>query len=219
MDNNFQTSFIPKKPMTIEASETGSGVNIFLLISIFIFIIAVIASAGVYLYQASLVQGLKDRVDRLAILQKDDPTTLENIIAFDRQLNLADKLLSQHVAVSPIFAYLGENTAQDVRFKSLIFSYTDPSKVSLKMSGVAKNFNAIAGQSDAFKKSSYSGIINPIFSDFVPTPTGTVSFNLTADLDSDLVNYKAQKEKVSGSAASGGNQTPSQDQTSTNFGN
>jgi hypothetical protein len=198
MDNNFQTSFIPKKPMTVPDSNTGSGINIFLLISIFIFLVAVVASVGVYFWQSSLKVNLTAKVAELTKLQQEEPTTLDNLIAFDQRLNITDKLLQSHVAVSPVFDYLQENTAQDIRFKSLNFSYTDANNVTVKMSGVAKNFNAIAGQSDAFnpERSRVSGILNPVFSDFAPTPTGEVNFSLTADLDPELTNYSAQKDKA-----------------------
>ncbi|MFZ2038364.1 MAG: hypothetical protein WAV11_00260 [Minisyncoccia bacterium] len=194
MDNNFQTSFIPKKPMTVEKSTTGSGINIFLVISVFIFIISIISSAGVYFWHTSLTEGLAGKVAALRKLQ-EEPTTLSNIIAFDKQLNLTEKILNKHVAVSPILDYLGQNTAQDVRFKSLTFSYKDPTVTNIKMSGVARDFNTIAGQSDAFKRA--GGFSNLIFSDFVPTLTGAVSFSLSADLDQSLTNYKTIKEAVS----------------------
>ena len=218
MDNNFQTSFIPKKPMTTDTSRAGSGINIFLVISIFVFIVAIMGSAYVYIIHNVLVAGIKTKVAALKV-ELQEPTTLENIIKFDRQLNFTNKILNSHISVSPIFAYLQENTAENVRFKSLTFSYTDPTKVSVKMTGIAQDFNTIAGQADAFRRSNNSGIINPIFSDFVPTLTGAVSFNLTSDLDQSLINYKAQKDKMAGSQSSGVNQVAAPGAASSNFDN
>ena len=55
METTFQTSFIPKQPVTEQKqSRVSSSVNILLFLSVIIFIVSVIAAGLVYFYKATL---------------------------------------------------------------------------------------------------------------------------------------------------------------------
>ena len=59
MDQNFQTSFIPKKPI-VEQTATNTAdskpVGFLLVIGIVIFLAMIAVSAGVYIYKGNLVK-------------------------------------------------------------------------------------------------------------------------------------------------------------------
>src|SRR3989338_7805224 len=58
MEQNFQTSFIPKKPMIEERAITARPVGFFFVISIFIFFTIVLATGGLYLYKANISKNI-----------------------------------------------------------------------------------------------------------------------------------------------------------------
>jgi hypothetical protein len=68
------------------------------------------------------------------------------------------------------------------------FSYADSDNVKITLSGVAKNYDALSNQSDAF--GSESLISQPVVSDFNLNPDGTVSFNFNALVSSKLIYYE-----------------------------
>ena len=53
MENSFQTSFIPKKPIVANSSvsNTGGGMGITMVVSIFIMVVMLAAAGGLYLYK------------------------------------------------------------------------------------------------------------------------------------------------------------------------
>jgi Tfp pilus assembly protein PilV len=194
MDNKFQTSFIPQRPIVTESGSKSSGINLLLLISVIVFVVSVLSMVGFYLWQKSLKSQIKTQSDQLVELQRQtEKNTINSLISLDDLLKTSDELLKKHVAISPLFQFLQSNTITDVRFKNFSFSYGELNKISVKMSGVAKDFNTIAAQTEAFNKAMKKGIVNPIFSDFSPQADGTVSFNFSADLDPALINYYSLK--------------------------
>ena len=176
--------------MVSETVKNNSGINLFLLISIVVFVVALIAVVSFYLWRNNLIAQIKQQSDQLVLLQKQtEKTTINSLISLDDLLNTSNELLRKHVAISPLFLFLQANTITDVRFKNFNFSYGDQGKINVKMSGLAKDFNTISAQTEAFNKATKKGIVNPIYSDFSPQMDGTVSFNFSAELDSSLINY------------------------------
>ena len=76
----MQTSFIPKKPI-IENNSADSGVSLFLLLSIIVFIVAVALAGGVWVWQNSLIAQIeKDKKELVAVREsyEDGITTKKN---------------------------------------------------------------------------------------------------------------------------------------------
>ena len=215
MDNKFQTSFIPQKPMTSEPTKSSSGINLFLLISIVIFIVSLLATAGVYFLKLNLNSQIGKSAADLVSKQKDvDSQLVSSLISLDNLLYVSNDLLSRHVAISPLFQFLQANTIVNLRFKDFNFSYGNEGKILVKMSGIAKDFNAIAAQSDAFSKAGNKSITNPIFSDFTPQSDGSVSFSFSAEINPSLISYSTQKNGTDQNS----NDTTKTDQSTVNQG-
>ena len=58
MEQNFQTSFIPKKPMIEERAVASRPISLFTVISIFIFFTVIIATGGLYFYNVILTKNI-----------------------------------------------------------------------------------------------------------------------------------------------------------------
>ncbi|MFA6536158.1 MAG: hypothetical protein WCT25_01850 [Candidatus Paceibacterota bacterium] len=188
MEPQFQSSFIPKKPLTSEGARGKSGVNLFLIIALAIFVLAAAGSAGVFLGNRYLSQQLDNDKKVLAHDEEAfDPNTVRQLIKLSNRLIVAKGILGNHIAPSSIFSLLEKLTIQSIRFKSFDFSFSNESGAKLAMRGQAEGFNAIAFQADVFGKNRF--VKNPVLTDLTLERDGTVSFNFTSSLDPAILAY------------------------------
>jgi len=191
MEQNFQTSFIPKKPMIEERAVSPRPVGFLTTISIFIFFAVVVASGGLYFYKGVLSKSII-QMDADLVLAKNrfEPSKITQLQTLDKRLSASSLILSKHIAISPIFEALQALTMKTVRYTK--FSYevsTDKNpKILVEMSGQAIGYRSIALQSDLFAKN--KNIIDPAFSNLSLDDKGNVLFDLNFSVDPSFVNYK-----------------------------
>jgi len=105
--------------------------------------------------------------------------------------------------LSQFFDALESLTLQNVQFTDMKLSVAGDHTATLEMTGTAKNFNALAAQSNAFAAD--KRIKRAIFSDITITDSKLVSFKLSADVDSQLITQGAT---VSGPATTSDSSVP-----------
>ncbi len=197
-DIKFQTSFIPKKPVADLQKRRGS-LSLFTLVSVIVFLITLGVAGWVYLEKSILTKQIADEqtvieTNRSGLVT--DSVTIEDLIRLDSRINVANALLANHVAVSPIFNFLQARTLQNIRFTNFHFSSlsTDVSGqtgVTIQMSGQAQNFRMVASQADEFGKPEWKNIIKePAISSLNLNADGSVSFVFTAFIVPDYILYK-----------------------------
>ena len=191
MDNNFQTSFIPKKPLAEERAPVAEHSSILTLLATLIFFAALAAAAGMYFYKASLEKNITSMTAELAASRNSfEPSLIATLQQLDRRITSANQLLNNHIVVSPIFAALEVNTLKSVQFTKFSYVTTaDPSsQITIKMSGMARDYASIALQSDQLATN--TNIHNSIFSNLsLEEKTGMVGFDLTFTVDASLVHF------------------------------
>ena len=191
MEGQFQTSFIPKRPLVQKTPGTPRRkVNFFLLIMIVILVTVVALAVAVFAYDIILKNKSQNYADKLsktvAELQPNLITTLNRL---DTRITSTKSLLNQHMSLSSFFAFLNNHTVQSIRFTSFTYTYTG-SKVSVSMKGEASNFSAIAIQSNEFNRPENAlNLRNPVFSSLALDKSGNVTFSFNADLDPSLYSY------------------------------
>lgn len=180
------TSFVPKQPVSTAARRPQSGLNAFLIIAGVVAGLAVLASGATFGYKTYLENVRTTKSTALETAQKEvNPETVEGFIRLRNRFNSAQTLLDQHVLTSQFFDTIEARTLQTVRFNSLILTVADDRSAEIQMEGVAKSFNALAAQSEAF--ASEKRIKRAIFSSIAVKENGTVGFKLSAELDPRLV--------------------------------
>ena len=204
MENKFQTSFIPRKPMTpVGGAAGGAGPiapkrhiagSLFVSLSTVAFVISVATAAGAFVWNTVL---LTQQDSYKVELQKREnlfkPNTIQDLKNASIKLNTAKKLISDHLAVSQIFNIISLLTTEKVRFTSLdlVTGLSDGININLKGSGF--NFSTVAWQSDVLNKLQEYGlhniVKNPVLSDPTPDQNGTVTFNLSAAIDPKNILY------------------------------
>lgn len=163
-----------------------SGGNMFMVIGLAVLGIAVLLSIGVFAYGHYLGGQEQEKANELKAAEDSvSQSTVEGFIRLRDRFTSAETVLSQHVVLSQFFDSLETLTLQGVRFDSLGIKVNLDRTATLEMSGVAKNFNALAAQSAAFAQE--PRIKQAIFSDIKADERGVVSFTLNATLDPKIV--------------------------------
>lgn len=191
MDQNFQTSFIPKKPIIKERADLPQPVSIFLIASLFILITVLLATGGLYFYKQFLSNQIVAKDQSLTLAQNSfEPSKITELQVLDKRLRAATEILSNHITITPIFNVLGQLTLKSVRYTK--FGYTlgtgQNITVDVKMSGQATSYEAVALQSDLFATN--PNFIDPIFSNLTLDDSGNVLFDLEFSVDPSFVNYQ-----------------------------
>ena len=198
METKYQTSFIPKKPVMIEGQSRSGGMSLFLLVSVIIFLISLGLAGYVFLEKNILIQKITSNQSSIATNKNgltSDSTTIESLVELNSRINVANSLLGKHIAVSPIFDFLQQATLKSVRFKNFSFSSLSKdasgvSRVSVQMSGIAKDWETVASQADEFGKADWKKIITePKISNLSLNADGSVSFLFSAYVSPDFLVY------------------------------
>jgi hypothetical protein len=181
------TSFVPKQPVqTTGRRPMRSGSNIFLIASCIFTGIMLFIAAGVFAYDKYLASTLDKKEIQLAQAQASvNEDTIEEFVRLRDRLSSGKELLNNHVVLSQFFDSLESLTLQNVSFGGMSFIVAGDRTAKLEMDGTARNFNALAAQSNAF--AAEKRIKRAIFSGITLNESNQVGFTLTADIDSRLV--------------------------------
>lgn len=191
MEPNFQTSFIPKKPIVEERTNIPRSVSFFTIISLLVLFTVLLSSIGLYFYKGVLVKNIMQMENDLNLAKnRFEPSKITELQLLDKRLRASSEILSHHIAVTPIFQALQELTMKTVRYTS--FSYTmgegKNAKILVKMGGLAIGYRSIALQSDLFAKN--KNLLDPVFSNLTLDDKGNVLFDLEFLVDPSFVDYK-----------------------------
>jgi hypothetical protein len=191
MEQNFQTSFIPKKPMIEERAVAIKPVSFLLVLSIFLLCAMVVASGGLYFYRDVVTKNITKMESDLNLAKnRFEPSKITQLQTLDKRLRASTEILSKHLAISPIFKALQSITMKTVRFTKFDYALDDERniRVLVKMSGVAIGYRSVALQSNLFAQNKY--FIDPIFSNLSLDNSGNVLFDLEFSVDPTFVDFK-----------------------------
>ncbi len=189
MDQNFQTSFIPKKPVIHERTEAKRPIGLLAVFSGLVLVSVLVAYGGVYFYKNSLTQSIQSKQKALELARnRFEPGRLSELKTLDRRIKAAGSILENHVSPSPIFKILEDTTMKTIRYTSFSYELKENKTVFVKLTGEANGYRSIALQSDLLSEN--KDILDPVFSNLALDTKGNVLFDLTFSVDSGLVSYK-----------------------------
>jgi hypothetical protein len=191
MDPNFQTSFIPKKPMVTERAVVTRSVGILTTLSFFVLFTVLLASGGLFFYKTILAKNITEMQNQLEVAKnRFEPSKISELQLLDKRLRASSDILSRHIAISPVFQALSELTMKTVRYTKFSYVLGDEkdARVTIKMTGVAVGYSSVALQSDLFANN--KNLINPVFSNLTLDDKGNVVFDLEFLVEPAFVDYK-----------------------------
>lgn len=197
MEPNFQTSFIPKKPMMQERAIPARSVGFFTIISIFVLFTVLLATGGLYFYKGILKRNITQMENDLNLAKnRFEPSKITELQMLDKRLRASSEILSRHIAITPVFQALSAITMKTIRYTQFSYALEDDKdskkpRVIIKMSGQAVGYRSVALQSDLFTtKDEGKNFIDPVFSNLTLDDKGNVLFNLEFSVDPSFVDYK-----------------------------
>jgi hypothetical protein len=215
METRFQTSFIPKKPTTSTIGGISSapkhrhGASVFMSIATVLFILSLVGAGGTYAWKQYLISAQDTYKQDLATREKQfNIDLIEQLKGANVKIDMAHKLLTNHLALSQIFDIIGRMTAENVRFLSMDVSVPKSGSdgVNVSLQGYGTSFSAVAFQSDVLNQLDQYGlrkiIKNPILSNPALGGNGAVSFGFVATVDSGSLSYEKSVSSVGAPAGS-----------------
>lgn len=191
-----KVSFIPKKqiPKAIE-QKRPIVINLFMFIAVIIFLGTLVLAGGLYFYRALLERNIASLSQSIVRVEEViSPELIKNLQNVDIRINIAEDLINQHKAVSSLFEALEVLTLKKVRFSQFSYLLNQEGTANISLSGEADSYKALAFQSDVISKNEY--FKNSIFSNFGLNIFGNVTFDLSADIENDLILYKNNLDNV-----------------------
>ncbi len=191
MENSFQTSFIPKKPV----NATNGRINrpptsLFTVIAFLLLVIMGVASGGLFLYKNYLINQKEVLSTSLGKVRNSfEKDTIDELELYDKRVSASKQILGNHIVFSPMFALLGTLTLPQVQYTQ--FSQdTAAGAFSVKMSGIAEDYKAIALQADVFNTAKGRSFKNVVFSNLTKDKNNRVAFNIEFTVDPELLSYE-----------------------------
>ena len=191
MEQNFQTSFIPKKPIVENRVLPTRSVGVLTVVSIFILFTVAISTGGLYFYKETLLKNISQMANDLDLAKnRFEPSKITELQTLDKRLRISSEILGNHISLTPIFQVLSDLTMKSVRYTRFGYDMGTEknAKITIKMGGVAVGYRSVALQSDLFAKN--KNLIDPVFSNLTLDQNGNVLFDLEFSVDPVFVNYK-----------------------------
>ena len=190
MENSFQKSFIPKKPMASNPAYKKT-VSFFSIITVTLLIISILASVGLFFYKKYLTKQIETLSSSLNIARDSFETdTIKELDLFYRRTESAKTILKNHIVLSPLFSLLGDITIPQVEYTSFDAKIDDSGVITVNMKGTAKDYRSISVQSDIFSSPKGSSLKNILFANLTKVKDNNVSFNLKFNVTPSLLSYE-----------------------------
>jgi len=189
MENSFQTSFIPKKPITSGSSEKEPR-SFLSIIAIFVLIVSILLSGGLFLYKSFLTKQQVEFSSSLAIARDGfEKDTIDELELFDKRTEAAKQILTNHIVLSPMFALLGKITIPSIQYINFQQQTNDKGFI-VNIEGLARDYRSIALQADMFNSVEGSSFKNVLFSNLSKDKNNNISFSLKFEVQPDLLSYE-----------------------------
>ncbi|HAE36639.1 MAG: hypothetical protein UR85_C0004G0023 [Candidatus Nomurabacteria bacterium GW2011_GWF2_35_66] len=192
MDNSFQTSFIPKKPIISSGynAPKNKTLSISMVVSVFILIVVCGAMGGLFVYKDYLQKNKAElSANLLKIKDSFNKDTIALLEMYDKKSSVATQVLDGHMVLSPLFEAINEFTLSSIQYTKFEYSIIN-NIISVKMSGIAKDYKSIALQADVFSSNKDNTFKDLVFSNLTKDKTNFVTFDLEFNTDVKLLSYK-----------------------------
>ena len=186
-------SFIPKQnPVKIAQRGATRQVYIFTIISYVLLIAALLAAAGVYLYDRYSKRVLSNEVQNLstaiASFNQDD---MDRVIELDERLRAAENQIKARVSLRAVLMVLENATIDTVQFSNLDLSRTTDNEIEVKA-----NINTDSFDSVLFQRRIYEAA-----SDIASVKVRDVKMNFAKDGDTNTTAEKSSTVNFSATFA------------------
>jgi hypothetical protein len=197
MENSFQTSFIPKKPIDNVRKARTTKTGFLTILGVFLLIVTGAAAGGLFLYKNSLEQkesALSASLEQASVRFNKD--TIAQLELYNKRVGISRPILENHLVLSPLFTLVGDLTIPSIQYTKFDHFVTDQG-FTVRMSGIARDYKSIALQADSFNGAKGGLLKNVVFSNLTRDSKNNVTFDVEFMVDPTLLSYtksEAQSE-------------------------
>lgn len=193
MDNSFQTSFIPKRPVGADKSVKANRppTSIFTILAFTVLVIVGGLSIGLFFYKNYLTNQKEVLSASLQKVRNSfEKDTIDELELYDKRVSAAKKVLNGHIVLSPMFSLLGTLTIPSIQYTKFDHQ-TNSNGFLVRMSGVALDYKSIALQADVFNSAKGRFFKNVVFSNLIKdSKSGNINFDIEFNVDPSLLSYQ-----------------------------
>ncbi len=189
MENSFQTSFIPKKPINA-TYVTKTPMNGLLVLAVIVFVIVIVAGVGLYFYKNYLIDQknvLSESLNKIS--STFEPETIKELEMFGNRTSTAKQVLQNHIVLSPMFEMLGALTIPQIQYTDFEHEMAN-GEFYVKISGLARDYKTIASQADVFSSEKGKYFRNLVFSNLEKDKSNYLNFDLEFIVDPVVLSYE-----------------------------
>lgn len=171
-------SFIPKSPLAqtepfLVRSRPRSLISI---VAFLVFFVSVGSYVGISLYSNSLTKKIEGLTTQIQEMQKSfDQQEIKQARIFHARAKLVQELLDMHIAPTPIFDFLEENTVRSVFYNDLAFKKGEGGQLTVELKGEAPSYASLAYQADVLRQRK-SELSSFTVDDVTLTKMGSIEF-------------------------------------------
>ena len=199
MAPNFQSSFIPKEPITQQVF-AKKKMGLFGVLSVTFFTLSILSSIGIVVYKNILKNDIKNVQSQLAEAEQTmDKKTIEEMLKFSKKLQLVKSVVDRHTVFSNFLVSLASSTVNSVSFNNLQYGGEQNKDLTVNLDGRAPSYGTVALQEDVFKKNKFWKTVN--ISDLKLGDDGFVSFSVNLTIDQKISLYDVPNDGTKNSSS------------------
>lgn len=188
MATDFQSSFIPKGPVTTDEVFKKKKAGVFGVLVVALFISSIVISGALYFYKGVLKNEIENMQAQLSNAEKSiDRETIGNMLDFSKKLETVRSIVSRHKVINAVMGDLASSTVASVYFTDFNYSTNSKGSLSIMMHGKAAGYGAVALQEEIFKQNKYFESVS--FSNLSLDDKGFVSFDLSIVANPQIASY------------------------------
>ncbi|NLE07338.1 MAG: hypothetical protein GX627_01885 [Parcubacteria group bacterium] len=188
MSSNFQSSFIPKEPITANQVFQKKKMGALGMLAVSLFIASIVFAVAVFVYKNMVNKSIANLQSQLAAAEEAvDKETINEMSRFSQKLEIAKSIVDRHKVISNFLAVFSSSTVSTVTFDKFDYSELSGDGLVVNLSGEATSYGGIALQEEVFYEVPYFKSID--ISGLKLSNRGTVNFNMIILVDPKIAEY------------------------------
>lgn len=188
MAPGFQSSFIPKEPITPDVFKKKKA-GILGIVAVSTFISTIIIAGALTFYKSIVKNDIENlRAELAQAEQSIDKKTIKEMLDFSRKLSIAKSIVTKHQVVSGFMQSLASSTVATVTFNDFSYNALTPNGLNVTLKGKTNSYASVALQESVFLKNKYWKSVS--ISNLTLGDKGTVNFDVAVSVDPQIALYQ-----------------------------
>jgi hypothetical protein len=191
MEQNFDTSFIPKRPIFKEEASVRrhEPIPVVTLFGFAIFFAALIITGVVFYFSQKEAKAVESLATELATeKERFNPQAIEELKAVSVRLKFAKDVVDNHVAASPLLDLIQDVTIKSVYYTGFDLKREEKTGYSLRLQGKAPSYGMLYAQMQAYRAEPKIRSVE-IGTNQLDERSGEATFEVTLVLSPEVMKY------------------------------